>query len=485
MIARGILTGVALLVLDASAHAGSEAEARRWLSEQLTRLAADPRIAPARVGVSVVELRGGKALHRLRANELFNVASNVKLVTVAAALSLLGPELRIKTALHASPLHGGVIEGDLYLKGYGDPSLDETNLWQMVSDLHDRGLRRVQGGVVIDESYFDRQRLAPLFDAKDTDAWYRSPNGALSLNHNSVGVRVIAAERAGDPAQVLLKPRSSYLRLENRTLTAAAGRRTWVTVHTRPERETTLVEVEGRVRLGYRGKLFHRRIEDPGLLAGTTLVDLLARRGIRVGRSKVSRGKVPAALKPLLVHTSAPLAVLLRSVSKQSNNFVAEQVIKVLGAEVAGPPGSWANGLRAVARYLGSIKIAAGSYTMKNGSGLYDSTRFSPDQLVLVIREAAQSFKYGNEFLATLPLAGADGTLGHRFLGSGAERYIRAKTGTLASVVTLSGVAGAASARRGWLAFSICINDLALGKVANARAVVDEMAAALVTFLER
>ncbi len=485
--ARALALGAlhALALAAAPARADSAAEAQRWLNAELVKLASDPRIAPARVGIAVSELRSGKPLVRLRSSELFNVASNVKLVTVAAALALLGPELKLKTVLYASPARAGTIEGDLYLKGFGDPSLSETDLWRLASDLHDRGVRRVQGGLTIDESYFDKQRLAPLFTDKDTDAWYRSPNGPLSLDHNTVGVRVIAAERAGEPARVLLKPSSSYLRLENRTLTTAAGRRTWVKVHTRAERDTTVVEVEGRVRLGYRGKLFQRRIEDPGLVTGTTLLDLLARRGIKVGRAKVTRGKVPAALKPILVHTSEPLAVLLRSVSKQSNNFVAEQVIKVLGAEVSGPPGTWGNGLKAVSSYLASLKIAPGSYTMKNGSGLYDSTRFSPDQLVLVIREAAQSFKYGNEFLATLPLAGADGTLGHRFLGSGAERYVRAKTGTLANVVTLSGVAGAASAKRGWLAFSICLNDLARSKVANARTVVDEMAAALVTYLER
>jgi D-alanyl-D-alanine carboxypeptidase/D-alanyl-D-alanine-endopeptidase (penicillin-binding protein 4) len=480
-----LLALASVLALGQTARADAGAEAQRWLSTELVKLAADPRIAPARVGIAVCELATGKALVRHRANELFNIASNVKLVTVAAALALLGPELRLKTVLYAAPVHGGTIEGDLYLKGFGDPSLSETDLWQLASDLHDRGVRRVQGGLVLDESYFDGQRLAPLFSDKDTDAWYRAPNGPLSLAHNTVGVRVIAAERAGDPARVLLKPSSSYLRLENRTLTTAAGRRSWVKAHTRAERDTTVVEVDGRVRLGYRGKLFQRRVEDPGLLVGTTLLDLLSRRGIRLGRSKLTRGKVPPALKPILVHTSEPLAVLLRSVNKQSNNFVAEQVIKVLGAEVVGPPGSWANGLKAVTRYLTSLRIAPGAYTMKNGSGLYDSTRFSPDQVVQVIREASQSFKYGHEFLATLPLAGADGTLGHRFVGSGAERYVRAKTGTLANVVTLSGVAGAATAKRGWLVFSICLNDLPRTKVPAGRAVADEMAAALVTFLER
>jgi D-alanyl-D-alanine carboxypeptidase/D-alanyl-D-alanine-endopeptidase (penicillin-binding protein 4) len=483
--ARCAVACVAAFLLAGPARADSRAEAQRWLADHLGKLARDQRIAPARVGLAVVELQSGKELVKLRQGELFNVASNVKLVTAAALLALLGPELKLKTTLYAGAIRSGVVEGDLYLKGFGDPSLVEADLWQLASDLYDRGVRRIHGGLVIDESYFDRERLPPQFSDKDTDAWYRAPIGALSLNGNAVGVRVLAADRAGDPARVLLRPSSSYLRLENRTMTTAGARRSWVTIHTRPARDTTVVEVSGRVRLGYRGKLFHRRIEDPGLLAGSTLLDLLARRGIRIGRAKITRGRIPAGLKPTLSHYSDALAVLLRSVSKQSNNFVAEQLLKVLGAETAGEPGTSAAGLRAVARHLAALKIAPGSYSMKNGSGLYDASRFSPEQLVRVVRAAALNFKFGNEFLATLPLAGADGTLGHRFLGSGAERYVRAKTGTLANVITLTGVAGAGTARRGWLAFSICINDLQQGKVANARTVADEMAAAMVTYLER
>jgi D-alanyl-D-alanine carboxypeptidase/D-alanyl-D-alanine-endopeptidase (penicillin-binding protein 4) len=238
------------------------------------------------------------------------------------------------------------------------------------------------------------------------------------------------------------------------------------------------------VRVGFSGKPFRRRIEDPGLLVGHTLLDQLARRGIKVTTTRVARGKVPQDAKALVVRYSEPLALLLRALNKQSNNFVAEQVLKIVGAEVYGEPGTWPNGLRATTQYLASLRIAPGSYTMKNGSGLYDSSRFSPDQLVTVLRRAAADFKIGPDFLASLALAGADGTLEHRFDGSGAERYVRAKTGTLAEVVALSGLASAATGR-GPLAFSFCINGLAQERVRAARAVVDEMAAALVTYLER
>jgi D-alanyl-D-alanine carboxypeptidase/D-alanyl-D-alanine-endopeptidase (penicillin-binding protein 4) len=170
--------------------------------------------------------------------------------------------------------------------------------------------------------------------------------------------------------------------------------------------------------------------------------------------------------------------------NKHSNNFFAEQVLKVLGAEVHGAPARWSNGLRAVRRHLASLGLRAGTYTMKNGSGLYDATRFTPRQLVTVLRRSYRDFKIGADFTSALALAGADGTLQHRFIGSGAERYVRAKTGTLARVVTLSGFAGA-SKRRSPVAFSILVNDLPERRVLPAREVVDRIAAAIVDYLER
>jgi D-alanyl-D-alanine carboxypeptidase/D-alanyl-D-alanine-endopeptidase (penicillin-binding protein 4) len=466
------------------ARADARGEAEAWLAGRIAGLASDARVTPARVGVAVMDLASGRVVTSLRSAEAFNVASNVKLVTAAAALSVLGPEFRPKTVLFGPAPTGPTIEGDVYLKGFGDPSLGEADLWQMASDLYDRGVRRVEGGIVVDESYFDTVRMPPLFSEKDTDQWYRAPTGALSLNQNVVSVQVEGATVAGETARAVLRPSSSYLRLVNNAITTSGLRRSWVTIHTRSDKTSTVVEVGGRVRIGYRGRRFRRRIEDPGLLAGTTFLDLLTRRGIRVGRTKVSRGKAPAGSVPLVTHTSRPLSILIHSMTKQSSNFVAEQILKVMGAEVMGEPGTWDKGLRMASSYLASLHIPHGSYTMKNGSGLYDSNRFTPDQLVRVIRDAATNFKHGNEFLAALALAGVDGTLAHRFVGTGAERYVRGKTGTLSTVVTLAGVAGS-SARRSALAFAICINGLPKGKVVAARAVVDEMAAALVTYLEK
>jgi len=197
----------------------------------------------------------------------------------------------------------------------------------------------------------------------------------------------------------------------------------------------------------------------------------------------VKSGKAPLNGQEIAAHQSKSLAILLRQMNKHSNNFMAEQLIRILGAEVYGQPGTWAKGLKAVRRYLKTQGFAAGSYVMKNGSGLYDASSFTPRQLNQLLRRVSADFKIGPEFVASLPLAGADGTLKVRMSKSGAERYVRAKTGTLAQVVALSGFVGC-SAGRAPLIFSIFINDLPEGRIRAARKVTDEMAAAMVTYLE-
>ena len=182
----------------------------------------------------------------------------------------------------------------------------------------------------------------------------------------------------------------------------------------------------------------------------------------------------------IATHDSAPLAVVVQDLNKRSNNFAAEQLLRTLGAEIGGHPGNWDKGLKAVARYLGGIGIKADSYQMKNGSGLYDSNRFSAAQIATILRAAAHDFRISAEFLASLAVAGTDGTIAHRMGATLAERYVRAKTGTLANVSCLSGFAGSPGHLP--LVFSILVNDV--GNPNDARRAQDRAAEILVAYLE-
>jgi D-alanyl-D-alanine carboxypeptidase/D-alanyl-D-alanine-endopeptidase (penicillin-binding protein 4) len=439
----------------------------RWLGERIDLLVQQIIADRARVGIAVLDVDSGRLLYGRSDNVQFNIASNVKLFTSAAALALLGPEYRFKTALYGERDKDRSELKSLYLRGYGDPTLSTEDLWRLTSELSARGIKKIKGDIFIDDTFFDEQRVAPAFEQKNEDRGYRAPQGAVSLNYNAVGVHVYPGLAEGQPARVLVDPPSPYFIISNETRTVQAGR-TSLAVESQeekdapPGREHTLIRVRGTIKLGDSGQDYSKRIAHPDLYAAWTLYELLTRRGIQVG-GKPSRGTAPQTAQMIDFHYSQPLGVLVRDVNKRSNNFMAEMVLKGLGADSSGRPGSWQKGLQAVSRYLEGLGILPGKYQMQNGSGLYDSNRFTPAQVVTLLRAAYRDFRISADFVASLALAGADGTIFHRMSGSIAERYVRAKTGTLNGVSCLSGFAGAplsaAASMRSPLAFSVLIND--------------------------
>ncbi len=483
MIRSALILTTLLLAWPAQARDTGLADLKTTLRE----LSKDPRIQGARLGIVARDLDSGKDVIRMRPTEKFNVASVTKLLTSAAALSRLGPEFRFKTVMYARKVEGDAVQGDLYVKGFGDPTLAEGGIWQMVQQLYDRGVRRVTGGLVIDESHLDALRDPPLFETRDTDMYYRPTTGALSVGRNILRVMVRGGARKGDPAMVLLEPRSSHFRAAGKVATTSRGGRSRIRVKAAvlaDQGGVMQVSVKGKVRPRGLRQVARLRVEDPGMAAGRAFLDALALRGIALGRPGIKRAAIPKKKPQVLAWwRSAPLTELLHTMNKKSDNFMAEQLLKVMGAETVGLPGSSAGGLRAVKAYLARVGLAPGSYELKNGSGLYEASSLSPVQVVTVLRYALRDFKTGPDLAASLAIGGVDGTLRRRQRETAAERYVRAKTGTLSGVVSLAGMSGG-SARRP-MVFAAFINDLPEGKVGKGRAVLDDVAAALVTYLER
>ena len=436
-------------------------------------------LAGARIGICVVSLDTGATLYARDADTLLNPASNVKLFTAAAALVRLGPEFRFETEawLDTSGLNGGSPRA-LYLRGKGDPTLTTERLWALAADLAHLGLKRV-GDLVLDESWFDAERIGPGFDQESGDKSYLAPAGALSLNFNTVAVHVAPGDRPGAPGRVELEPDSAYFELANRTRTvgARAARRLSVTSTPDGPGGRQRLVVEGRLPAGGRPTVAWRKIDDPAQYLGQTLRRLLELRGVRV-TGKVRLGPVPDGAQLLHVAESEPLADVVRRLNKGSNNFMAEQLVKALGAAVAGPPGSWSSGLAAVEGFLASLGLPRGSYVMKNGSGLNDANRFSARQTARLLAELWRRFPVAAEFLASLPVAGRDGTVRWRLDGPETAGRVRAKTGTLDGVGSLSGYAETTDGER--LVFAILVND-APGKAAEVGVAIDAVTAAVVT----
>ena len=462
------------------------AQRHAWLQAEIDGAFKAPALAKAKISAIVMEADSGKTLYARDDKTPLNAASNVKIVTTASALSLLGPEYRWRTTVaivgptSGPPLPaGGEVGGDLYLRGSGDPTLSTEDLNAVVGELAALGLHKVRGALVVDDSLFAGGYVPPAYDQKNDSTASRTASSAASLDGNVVGVTVIPGPSAGAPARIVVDPPSPYFTIAGRVVTAASGPAA-PAVDTKEDGQHTRVNVAGRIRLGADPRTIYRRVANPSLFLGQTFRQMLERRGITVSGS-VHVGAAPAqGLRVLATHDSAPLAVVVQDLNKRSNNFAAEQLLRTMGAEIGGRPGSWDKGLKAVARYLTGVGIKAGTYQMTNGSGLYDSNRFSAAQIAAILRAASHDFRISAEFLASLAIAGTDGTIAHRMGATLAERYVRAKTGTLANVSCLSGFAGSPGHLP--LVFSILVNDVP--NPVDARRAQDRIAEILVAYLE-
>jgi D-alanyl-D-alanine carboxypeptidase/D-alanyl-D-alanine-endopeptidase (penicillin-binding protein 4) len=469
--ARAAILAIALAALPASTlAAGAPRELRGAIDTILERSALDG----ARLGILVTDVESGRVLYARDADALLNPASNVKLFTSAAALARLGPEFRFETELRVDgpSLHRSHAR-QLYVRGKGDPTLVTERLWAIAGELANRGIRRI-GELVLDDGYFDEQRVGPGFEQEAGDRAYLAPTGALSLNFNSVAVHASPGEARGQPGRVALEPQSDYLELVNRTRTVGARAVRRLAPSSSPAGSRQRIVVEGRLPLGGRPVAVWRKIDDPRAYFGQTLKRLLELRGVKVGR--VRAGAAPHDAKLLHVAESDSLGAIVRRLNKTSNNFVAEQVLKTLGAELRGAPGTWAAGVDVVEEFLAEVGLPRGSFVMNNGSGLNDANRFSARQTVTLLRAMWRRFPLAAEFLSSLPVAGRDGTTRWRMDGTEAEGRLRAKTGTLENVTSLSGYVETADGER--LAFAILVNDFA-GRSSRAARVVDALAAAL------
>ena len=354
------------------------AQRREWLKSQLDELFSSKALAKAKVSAIVVDADTGKTIYARDEKAQLNAASNVKIVTSAAGLALLGPEYRWRTTLSivgppaGPPLPaGGEATGDLYLRGSGDPTLVTEDLAAMVGDLAALGLRKVRGTLVVDDSLFEGGYVPPAYDQKNDSTASRAPASAASLNGNVVAVTIVPGAAAGAPAHVVVDPSSPYFTIAGRVVTASSGPHV-PAVDTKEEPAHTRVNVAGRIRLGADPRTIYRRVANPSLFIGHTLKQLMERRGITVGAVKI--GRAPAqGLRVLAAHDSAPLAVAVQELNKRSNNFAAEQLLRTLGAEIGGRPGSWDKGLKAVDRYLTGIGIKTGT--------LSDAERLGPLRL--------------------------------------------------------------------------------------------------------
>ncbi len=465
----------ALLAIPAAARAADPPATTKDLKAALQAIVAESALSGARAGILVASLETGQTVYARDPDVLLNPASNVKLFTSAAALVRLGPEFRFDTEFSSDAASAGKPTlKTLFVRGKGDPTITSERLWAIAADLVHAGVKKI-GDIVLDDGYFDGERLGPGYDQERGDRSYLAPSGALSLNWNTVAVHASPGDRAGARCRVEVEPASSFIEVENRTTTVGARAVKRLVPSSSWTNGKQRITVEGRLPLGGRETVIRRRVDEPALYLGQTLRRYLELRGVKVA-GRIRTGPVPGDAKLVRVEESEPLAEIVRRMNKVSSNFIAEQLLKALGAEAKGAPGTWEKGVEAIGDALADLGIPRGSYVMRNGSGLNDTNRFSAHQTVTLLRAMWQRFPLAPEFVASLPVAGRDGTIRWRMEGTEAVGRLRAKTGTLENVTSLSGYVETAAREK--LAFAIMVNDYP-GRAASVVRAVDAIGSAL------
>ena len=449
-----VFFAAAAVALPSSVRA--EKADRETLRRSVEQLLLQPPLSGAHVGVEVQSLDDGSVVLSKNAEDLLNPASNTKLITSAAALLRLGPEYRFTTDYLADrPLRNGRA-GTLFVKGRGDPAVNTERLEGLVTDLWHRGLRTV-GDIVLDDTFFDREQFGPGWEQETSDKAWAAGVGALSLNHNSVAIYIIASERPGQRARVEVDPDArDYFTIDSKVTTVRTNGRRKLRPRTLAEGERTRIVVEGRIPRGADPVVMFRRVGDPTFYYGQTLKMLLKQRGIRVS-GRVRRGEVPGSAVLLQSYESPELAEVVRDMNKVSSNFIAEMLVKTLGAELKGSPGTWPKGLEVAEDLLAELGLPRGTYVLHNGSGLNDTNRFTARQMASLLQAVWKRFPVASEFVASLGIAARDGTMRLRMEGTDAAGRLRAKTGTLERVTALSGYVQSLGGER--FVFSVLVND--------------------------
>lgn len=468
----------ALLVTFALLSRGSAQDGGE-LAASLAAVVREHGSSFSELSIAVADASTGTILFEHQADMALNPASNMKLVTAAAALELLGGEHRIRTGLYGR-IDGPRVVGGLVLRGYGDPSLRFTDLFGLARDLADRGVREVDD-VVVDASYFDDQLLPPAFEEQPNEvAPFRAATGAVSVDASAYALRILPGESIGAAARVRLDG-AGYFDVDS-SITTSDGGEPRIIADQRDLGERMRLVLRGTIPLGASTLSYRRRIENPLRWAGHLMVDALSAAGIRT-TGAVRIGAVAEGPPLVASHLSRPLSELVTPMGKASDNFVAEMIFRVLGAE-RHRPGRAADSAAVVREYLeGPVGIAAGAVSVVNGSGLFSGNRIAAGHLVRLLSHVYQSPSIRDEYLAHLSVAGVDGTLERRLMELPAPRIVRAKTGTLDGAIALSGyVLGREPGRV--IAFSVLVNG-ASGRHGGARATCDGVARAIAEHLWR
>ncbi|WP_296232406.1 D-alanyl-D-alanine carboxypeptidase/D-alanyl-D-alanine-endopeptidase [uncultured Pseudomonas sp.] len=432
---RQLALSALLLPLALSCHAASAS-----LPAKVEQALKANKISNNSLSVMTVPLGGQAGGLQFNADVSVNPASTMKLVTTYAALELLGPNHQWKTEFYADgPLKDGVLHGNLYLKGGGDPKLNMEKLWLLLRDLRINGVRQVQGDLVLDRSFFVAPQL-PAFNDDGGDA-----NKPFLVKPDSLLVNLKAQRfitRAEDgKVSIAMDPPIASIRIDNQVrLLKAAKCPSWPDIRYNAVDQfdgTTLI-VSGQLAEGCSAQTYLSLLDHPSYAAGAVRGIWQELGGKILGKDR--QGSVPEDARMLVRAFSPDVVEIVRDINKYSNNTMARQLFLSIGAQFrteADKDDSMA-AQRVIRGWLARKGITAPHLVMENGSGLSRAERISAREMALILQAAWRS-PYAAEFRSSMPLVAMDGTMRRRLQRTPLVGEAHIKTGTLNNVRAIAG----------------------------------------------
>ncbi|HET7710815.1 MAG TPA: D-alanyl-D-alanine carboxypeptidase/D-alanyl-D-alanine-endopeptidase [Thermoanaerobaculia bacterium] len=445
------------------------------LQERLNSLVNGSVARSADSSIQIVEVDSGRVVAERNPRQPLAPASNMKLFTTGAAIDLLRPTFSVTTGVYArgnlDP--NGVLEGDIRIVGKGDPTIGgrfhdgraTAVIEEWAADIKRAGIRTVRGNLIFEYGYFDTTYVHPTWPADQLVNWYEAPVAAFSMQEGCVQVRILP-DRVGRPCIVQFEPPTSFVSVQNSCVTGRG-----LPFVTRLRGSNTVI-VRGGVPARTGATEVFITVENPIQYFAAVTNETFARSGVRVqGQIIITPQEARDGWRLLAKHTT-PLNILVYVVNKKSQNHYAEQVLKILGAELK-KDGSWEAGSAVVSDWLtGKVGVAPQEIRMTDGSGMSRLNRASANSFIQVLRYMWKS-PHREDFVSSLPYSGdPDSKFGNRLRQPPYARQVYAKTGYISGVVGLSGYVHAASGKV--YAFSFLFNRYRIGVYAIYR-LQDEM----------
>jgi D-alanyl-D-alanine carboxypeptidase/D-alanyl-D-alanine-endopeptidase (penicillin-binding protein 4) len=431
----------------------------------LEQLLSDSTMLHASVSFCIINAATGETVIDHDGSKSFSQASVMKLVTTAAAIEMLGPEHTFTTTIgYSGIIKNGVLNGDIIIKGGGDPTLGSEKfagqyagfIDKWVEEIRKAGIRKITGRVITDDSYYDYQPVPPNWNWEDLGNYYGAGVYGLSIFDNTLKIHFSTGDSGTVPVITSLEPVNPGTEYVNHL--KAYGSSDQGYVYSAPY--NTYGWISGEIPVNRTDFILKASLTDPPLLAAEILTDKLKSSGIKVqGKPSTSR-IIPEmrgiGITAITFTTSPKLSEIMVALNQESVNLYAEHFVKELG-KVFGSDGSTGSGTEVVKGFLDSLGVETTGMFIEDGSGLSPQDAVNSRGLATLLYQMKKKGKYFADFYNSLPEAGKTGTLKNVFRDPIFEGKMRAKSGTILRVKSYAGYITTKSGNE--MTFSIIVNN--------------------------